>query len=83
MDDFIPRPVGRGREVVAAVDRSVVDEDVDSAPLFDEFSRHLLHANAIDYGDFGIKCAASMSLDLTIHFLGEVVARIVTKSSLE
>ena len=44
VDHFVPRAIGGSSEVVATVDGGVVDENVDPAPLFDELSRHFLHA---------------------------------------
>ena len=80
VNHFVPRAIRGGGEVVAAIDRRVVDENVDAAPLLNQFARHLFHADAIDDRDFRIKRAVAVSFDLAAHFAGEIVACVVTES---
>src|ERR1043165_2211630 len=76
VDDIVPSAVGRGGEVVAAVDGGVVDEDVDAAPLSDQLARHVLEADAVGDGDFVGVRAPSVPFDLLLRLLGEVIARV-------
>src|SRR5262245_18034447 len=80
VNHFVPGAVGRGREVVAAVDGGVVDENIDAAPFLDQLSRQLLHADAIDDRYLRTERAPAVTLDLAGHVGGEVVARVVAKS---
>src|SRR5207253_1537500 len=39
VDDFIPRSIRGGRKVIAAIDRGIVDQDVNPAPFLNQLSR--------------------------------------------
>ena len=78
-DHHVPRAVGRGGEVVAAVDGGVVDEDVEPAPLLYEFPRHVLEGDTVGDRDFEGVRAAAVRLDLGLRLLGQLVARVVVE----
>ena len=80
VNHFVPGAIGRGREVVAAIDGRVVDENVDAAPLLDQFACHLLHAKTIDNRNFGAERSSSVSLNLLNRLGGEIVTGVVTES---
>ena len=48
VNDLVPGTVSGSCEVVAAVDRRIVDENVDAAPLLDELAREFFHPDAVD-----------------------------------
>src|SRR5205085_8877140 len=77
---FIPRAVGCGRKIIAAIDRSVVDEYVNTAPLINELARDALHADAIRHGDFESVSASPVRCDLLRDFGSQVVALVVAES---
>src|SRR5262245_41476119 len=79
VNHFIPRAVRGGGEVVAAIDGGVVDENIDTAPLFDELAREFLHAHAVDHGHFRVERLTAVGFDLLTHFGGEVITRVVAK----
>src|SRR5205085_6571279 len=79
---LVPGAVGRGGEVVAAVDCGVVDEYVNAAPLAHEFTRHVLEADAVGDGDFEGARAAAVRLHFTFRLLGEIVARVVVEGDI-
>ncbi len=39
VDHFVPRAVGRSGKVIAAIDGSVIDQNIDAAPLLHQFAR--------------------------------------------
>src|ERR1700749_2010579 len=79
VDYLVPRAVGRGGEVVAAVDCGVVDEDVYAAPLLHHLARHVLEADAIRDGNFEGVRAAAVCLYFALRLLRELVARVVVE----
>ena len=82
VNHFVPCAIGRGGEVVAAIDGRVIDENVDAAPLLDHLAGQFLHAHAIDHRDFGIERLASVGLNLLTHFGGEIFTRVVTEGDI-
>ena len=39
INHFVPGAVGGGSEIIAAIDRRVVDQNIDAAPLLDDLAR--------------------------------------------
>src|SRR5262249_21350604 len=76
---FVPRAIGGGGEVIAAIDGGVVNEDVDPAPLLDQFARQFLHADAIDDGNFGIERLTAVGLDFLTHVGSKIFTRVVAE----
>jgi hypothetical protein len=79
-DHFVPGAVGRRREIVAPVDRRVVDENINAAPLLYELARQSFHAQTIRNRDLEAVRASAMRLDFLRHRLGEVFARVIVES---
>src|SRR5437667_3820170 len=48
IDDFVPSAIGGGSKIITAIDRCIVDENVDATPRLDQLSRQMLHAETID-----------------------------------
>src|SRR5258706_4942029 len=73
----MPCAISRSSEIIAAIDGRVVYQNVDAAPLSDEFARQMLHAETIGHRDFERMGAAPVRFDLLAHFVGQIVARTV------
>ena len=78
VEDFAPRRIAHLGERLLAPQRRVVDEDIDTAELFDGRIRHCLHRYGVgDVADMDQRLAAG-SLDLPRDGvrLGAVAARV-------
>ena len=52
VDDPVPRPIGRRREVVGFIDGGVVYKNVYGAPFVQYVAGNMLHAEAIGHRNF-------------------------------
>ena len=81
VNHFVPGAIGRGGEVVAAIDGRVVDEDVDAAPLLDQFARQSSSCPTRSITEtLALNARRPCAFDLLTHLGGEVVARVVAES---
>ncbi len=74
---FVPRAVGGGGKVVAAIDGGIVDQDIDATPFSDEFPGQMFHAETISDGYFERVRPAAVRFDFLPHFVRQVVARTI------
>src|ERR1051325_11541256 len=47
INHLIPRAIGGGGKIVAAIDGGIVDQDIDPAPFVDQIAGQVLHAETI------------------------------------
>ena len=76
-DHFVPRAVGRGGKVIAAIDRGIVDQNIDAAPFRHQLAGEVLHAEAIRHRHFERTRAPAQRFDFSPYLIGQVVARSV------
>src|ERR1051326_511605 len=67
---FIPGAIGRGGEIITAIDCGVVDQNVDPAPFVHQLSSQMLHAKPIGDRDFESAHPPSQGLDHALNFFG-------------
>src|SRR5215831_17922490 len=73
VDYFVPGTVGGRRKVVAAINRRVVHQNVEAAPVMDELASQVLHAVTIGYGDFESSSPTTQRFNLLTHSSRQVV----------
>ena len=78
---LIPGAVRGGSEIIATVNRCVVDQNVYAAPLLNHLARYLLHSQSICNRNLEAECASLVSFDYGRSGCREILARVVVESN--
>src|SRR5205085_11470421 len=76
VDDFIPRAIRSRCEIVASINRGVVDQNIYPAPFFDQFSRDSFHAQAVGYRNLEAVSTTTVCGDFSFNLFCQIFARV-------
>ncbi len=73
-DDFVPGAISRGREIIAAIDGRIVDEDIYAAPILHQLARQMLQPEAISHGSLKRTRPPAEGLNDAHHLFCQVIS---------
>ena len=82
IDYLVPCPISCGREIIAAVDGRIVNQNVDPAPLLHNFSSHSFQAQSIRDRNFETNRTPLMSFDFRDGCRSEIVSTVEVESDI-